>query len=178
LSDEQSLNGYLDHLRENLEILDEQIENAREMSKSKDKGANALQWVKVLRDLIDLRNVTLDKIKAHLLGRDETGTVEEPMETYSSDNHPLTLFERKVHDFLADPWTVADLKIECEKCGKDEETTKTRTFGRFYVDKDWRNYIEPPDQDLCSVCYEKVQEEIQTQVSEAKAQAEKKPLGP
>jgi hypothetical protein len=62
-----------------------------------------------------------------------------------------------------------------EKCGKDDETTKTRTFGKYYIGNDWHNSIEPPDQDLCSVYYDKVQEEIQAQVREAEAQAEKKP---
>jgi hypothetical protein len=57
-------------MRENLETLDEQIANARVMSKRKGKDANALQWTKTLRDLVELRNETLEKIKGHVLGRD------------------------------------------------------------------------------------------------------------
>jgi hypothetical protein len=81
------IDGYLDHLPENLEVLDEAIANARKMSKPKGKGnkAAALQWAKTLRDLVELRNTTLANIKAHLLGRDETGATNEPGDVYAGN---------------------------------------------------------------------------------------------
>jgi len=71
LTGKKPLNGYLDRLRENIEVLDEQIENARKMSKPNKKGDRraALQSAKILRDLVELRNETLDKIKVHLSER-------------------------------------------------------------------------------------------------------------
>lgn len=159
------LNGFLDHLRENLAILDEQIENARAMSK--EKGTGALQWAKTLRDLIQLRNETLDKIKAHLLGRDETGAVEEPMDTFEDDTHPLTRFERKVHAYLAKPWTTDDLKTKCEKCGTENETTQTRHYEQYRVAKDY-SYIQRKPEDLCDPCYEKNLEQLLIDVKAAR----------
>lgn len=159
------LHGFLDHLRENLEILDEQIENAQAMSK--EKGTGALQWAKTLRDLIQLRNETLDKIKSHLLGRDETGTVKEPLGFHSSQTHPLTLFERQVRNFLATPWTVEGLKIKCEKCGVESETTQTRHYERYTVSKDY-SYIQRKPEDLCDPCYEKNLEQLLIDVKAAR----------
>jgi len=160
------LNGFLDHLRENLAILDEQIENARAMSK--EKGTGALQWAKTLRDLIQLRNETLDKIKSHLLGRDETGAVKEPLDFHSSDNHPLTLFERRVHDYLAKPWTVEGLKIKCEKCGTESESTRTRAFEKFYVTNNYSRYIQREDEDLCNPCYDATLQQLHADVKAAR----------
>ena len=162
------LHGFLDHLRENLEILDEQIENAREMSKSKEKTDNSLQWAKTLRDLIELRNATMDKIKAHLLGRDETGTVKEPLDFHSPQSHPLTLFERQVHDCLATPWTVERLKIKCAKCGIESDSTRTRTFERFYTTNNYGQSIQYKDRDLCDSCYDSTLQEIYAEVKAAR----------
>jgi hypothetical protein len=164
------LHGFLDHLRENLEILDEQIENARVMSKSKEKGDNALQWSKTLRDLVELRNATLEKIQAFLLGRSETGTVEEPMDVFSSDTHPLTRFERKFHDYLAKPWTVDDLKTKCAKCETESETTQTHHFEKFYTTSDWSKYIQYDTQNLCDGCYDATLQQLYAEVKEARAQ--------
>jgi len=160
------LHGFLDHLRENLEILDEQIENARAMSK--EKGTGALQWAKTLRDLIQLRNETLDKIKAHLLGRDETGAVEEPMDTFEDDTHPLTRFERKVHAYLAKPWTTDDLKTKCDKCGTETNSTLTRDFGRYQIGKDYNDYFEYKRRDLCDACHDLTSKEIHAEVKAAR----------
>lgn len=38
-----------------------------------------MQWAKTLRDLVELRNSTLANIKAHMLGRDETGVITESL---------------------------------------------------------------------------------------------------
>jgi len=96
--------------------LDEAIATAQTMSKKKGKDANALQWAKCLKDLIELRNSTLTNIKTHLLGRDESGAPIEPPghEGYDGDN--LVLFEREFQTFLS-PWTQEDLKLKCEDCG-------------------------------------------------------------
>ncbi len=144
------------------------------MSKSKEKTDNSLQWAKTLRDLIHLRNETLDKNKSHLLGRDETGTVKEPLNFHSSDNHPLTLFERQVHNYLSRPWTVEGLKIKCEKCEAESDSTRTRTFERFYTTSDYSKYIQHKDRDLCGDCYEKTLQEVHAQVKEAREQGTSK----
>lgn len=145
------LHGFLDHLRETLETLDEQISQARDMSKSKEKTDKSLQWAKTLRDLIELRNQTLDRIKAHLLGRDETGTVREPLNFDSSDNHPLTLFERRIREYLAKPWTVDRLKIKCADCGVESDEIHSHAI--YYNGE----YGTRPTKlvDLCLGCYEK-----------------------
>lgn len=137
--------GYLDRLRENLVTLDEQIENARKMSKVKTKGdkAIALQYVKTLRDLVELRDKTLLAIKAHLLGRDETGAINEPSDVYNGN--PEVEFERTFKTFMA-PWTAEDLKLKCTDCGLESEEVTTRRIQRGY-DSDYF--------DLCNECYEK-----------------------
>ena len=140
------LKGYLDRLRENLVTLDEQIENARKMSKVKTKGdkAVALQYVKTLRDLVELRSKTLLEIKAHLLGREETGSVNEPPDVYNGNNE--VEFERAFKTFMA-PWTREDLKLKCADCGLESEEVSTRQI---------QHKFDPDDYfDLCIGCYEK-----------------------
>jgi hypothetical protein len=148
LTGKKPLNGYLDHLRENVEVLDEQIENARRMSKQKDP--TALQWAKTLRDLVELRNTTLEKIKLHLLGRDPSyGWPTEPPSQY--DNDPEIMFERDFRSFLA-PWKESDLKLECEECHKSREDVEYRDMGQGWQDE----YI-------CVSCYNKFQSEQRKQ---------------
>jgi len=148
--------GYLNRLRENLETLDEQIENARRNSKAKKKGdTQALQWAKTLRDLVELRNVTLEKIKAHLLGRDETGAVMEPRDYYDCDDNPEISFERDF-DRLLSPWTRKDLKLKCKDCGVSSEQVSVRHFPGKYKDPYHIEEITPPKNiELCQKCYEK-----------------------
>ena len=135
----------MNHLRENLEVLDEQIVNARKMSKKKGKDANALQWTKTLRDLIELRNTTMEKIKGHLLGRDETGAINEPSSAW--DDNDQIEFERYFKNQLS-PWTKDDLKLECEDCGVESEEVSNRCFSHPYPEED-------ENLDLCGKCYEK-----------------------
>lgn len=136
---DKKLRGYLDRLRENVEVLDEQIENARAMSKKKD--ATALQWAKTLRDLLELRTTTLSNIKAHLLGRDETGVVKDPEDCW--DENPQVMYERYFKAHLS-PWTVEDLKLECADCG-----VKSEDVSDHYVEG------EGEHRDLCEKCYDK-----------------------
>lgn len=141
-------NGYLDRLRENLDVLDESIAKARTMSKSKKKGDNPLQWTKTLRDLIELRNTTLGNIKVHLLGRDETGTANEPEDSW--DENPQIMFERYFKSQLS-PWTEQDLELECEDCKVSSDEVSNRHFPGKY-----ENYVEvksAEDIDLCPNCY-------------------------
>jgi len=146
LRGKKPLRGYLDRLRENLDTLDEQIESARKMSKKKGKDSNALQWAKTLRDLVELRNMTLANIKAHLLGRDESGAATEPPEYYTSNRNTNVMFERDFEAFLT-PWTREDLKLECEDCGKESEEVSMRQF--------LHEYEADEHFDLCDRCYEK-----------------------
>ena len=144
--------GYLDRLRENLVTLDEQIENARKMSKVKKGGEGvALQYSKTLRDLVELRDKTLLNIKAHLLGRDETGAINEPSDVYAGNQE--VEFERAFKTFMA-PWTAADLKLKCTDCGlESEEVTTRRIEHKFDPDE----YFV-----LCSECYEKREKQDQS----------------
>jgi len=138
--------GYLDRLRENVESLDEAIATARTMSKKKGKDANALQWAKTLRDLIELRNTTLGNIKVHLLGRDETGAPIEPPDNENYDGDEQIMFERDFQAFLS-PWTREDLRLKCEDCGIESEEVSLRRFYRTYVSDVYAR--------LCPDCYRK-----------------------
>ena len=95
-----------------------------------------------LWDLIELRNVQLDKIKGHLLGRDETGAVTEP-ENYWDENQQVE-FERYFKNQLA-PWTLEDLKLECEDCHEESEDVTYYTY-----DGEINMYA-----DLCEKCHNK-----------------------
>ena len=139
--------GYLDRLRENVEALDEAIATAKRMSKREDKSA--LQWTKTLRDLVELRNSTLERIKVHLLGRDETGAPTEPPDHY--DGNELVEFERDFQNFLS-PWTRKDLELECQDCHKFSEEVSQRRIITSYTSYGAPNY---DDFDLCPDCYAK-----------------------
>ena len=154
--------GFLDRLRENLEVLDEQISEARKMSKSgrRRKDPASLQWTKTLRDLVQLRNETLDKIKAHMLGRDETGVVMEPPDHY--DGQPEISFERDFSKLLA-PWSKADLKLECQDCKANSEAVSTRVFDHPH---ELDEYV-----DLCDKCYDKRLQESGEAPGEGRAAA-------
>jgi len=145
------IKGYLDRLRENIDVLDESIANARKMSKRKGKDANALQWTKTLRDLVELRNTTLANIKAHMNGRDETGAVQEPPDLY--DENPQIEFERYFRNLMT-PWTPNDLKLKCEDCGVESEDVSHRDFQEL-KDSHWKTIVEAEDADLCPQCVEK-----------------------
>ncbi len=142
------LNGFLDHMRENLEVLDEQIAIARKRSKLKGNAdkAVALQWAKTLRDLVELRNTTLANVKVHVLGRDETGAPTEPADYYNGNSE--VEFEHVFQTFLT-PWTPQDLKLKCEDCNVNSEDVSTRKFYHAYADDEYF--------DLCKKCYEKRQ---------------------
>src|SRR5208283_3897960 len=96
--------GFLDRLRENIQVLDEEIATARKFAKPR-KGSDSqvsLQWAKTLVNLVELRNTTLDKVKLHLLGRDgEFGLPIEPPGEY--DDNSQIMFEREFKNFLS-PW--------------------------------------------------------------------------
>jgi hypothetical protein len=142
--------AYLDRLRENLQLLDEAVENAQATSKAKQKDSRAaLQWMKMLRDLVELREGTLLEIKAHLLGRDETGAVTEPPNQY--DSNPEVMFERDFQRFL-EPWNESDLKLECEDCGVESEQVSSRAV---QIQAPGQLFAETENHDLCDDCYEK-----------------------
>jgi hypothetical protein len=143
-------------LRENLEVLDEAVANARKMSKPARKGADkaaALQWAKTLRDLVEVRNATLLNIKAHILGRDETGAVNDPANVYSRNGE--VMFERNFRRLLQ-PWTLEDLKLKCEDCGVESEDVFSRSFEKQVpLGIGDMMTTETEHHDLCSRCYEK-----------------------
>jgi uncharacterized small protein (DUF1192 family) len=155
LTGKKLLNGYLDQLRENVATLDETLALARKMGKSKKAGDHhaTIQTLKLIRDLAEVRNATLLSIKAHILGRDETGTVKEPANVYSGNAQ--VMFER---DFkrLLEPWTLEDLKLECEDCGAESEGVFSRSFEK-QVSLGVGDIMttETEHRDLCSRCYAK-----------------------
>lgn len=149
-----NLDGYLDRLRENLEVTDEQITNAREMSRNKALDSRSrLQSIKILRDLVEQRNMIMSNIKAHLLGRDATGAVKEPASFYEGNS--MVEFERNFKRFLT-PWTTEDLKIKCEDCDVESENVSTRSIQKevpMNLTKDLTT-TETEHHDVCSKCYE------------------------
>ena len=148
--------GYLDRLRQNLEILDEEIGKVQSMRKAK-RGSEdraALQWAKLLRDLVEQRTSTLTEIKAHLLGRDQSGAVKDPPDHYVS--HSQIVFERDFRNFL-EPWKESDLRIRCESCGVRSEDVFSRAFSRQVPVLPNSAVMIPETEylDLCPECYEK-----------------------
>ena len=156
LSDGRSLHGFLDRLRENLETLDEQVALARKNS----KGKGGLQWAKLTRDLIEQRNLTLDRIKAHLLGRTEVGNIKEPKDYYGSN--PEVEFERTFQTFLS-PWIRKDLRLPCTNCGKESEDVTQR---QLVVGKDAWGNDETKYSDLCRKCFNKLQSQFDKEILE------------
>ena len=136
-------------MRESLEAIEEQIENAKTMSKKKD--ANSLQWSKQLLNLIQERDVILERVKGHLLGRDETGAIKEPEDSW--DYNGQVEYERNFHNFLK-PWTKDDLKLKCEDCGVSSEEVTNQFFNEVQ-DNHYRTIREAENVDLCPKCYEK-----------------------
>ena len=131
--------GYLDRLRENIEVLDEAIAIARESSKAKENNNRmSLQWSKVLRQLVELRNVTLINIKAHLLGIHQTGVVNDPSGHY--DENLEVEFEREFQKFMRP-------LIKCQHCGRESEEVSTRRIRHEALIPD--EYVR-----LCNKCYQ------------------------
>jgi hypothetical protein len=120
----RKIHGWLDRSRETLQILDRQIKNAERMTKNKDSRV-ALQWVKVLRDLLELRNETLTSIKSHLLGHATTGQVGDPADIYTSEDHATVAFEEEFQDYLTRPWTKKMLKKPEEENDEDEDDSQS-----------------------------------------------------
>jgi hypothetical protein len=152
----EKLHGYLDRLRENLEILDEAVVNAQKMARPKKKGdVSSVQSLKILRDLIELRNATLVEIKAHLLGRNETGALKEPPDYYNGN--PEVMFERDFKKFL-EPWQESDLSLQCEDCkqvSKDIESRCLTIKMSSELPSILPDYERTEYHDLCPKCYEK-----------------------
>jgi hypothetical protein len=84
-------------------------------------------------------------VKAHLLGRDETGSVNEPDDVYAENDE--SEFERDFKRFL-EPWTQNDIEFECEDCGVESDQVERYTFSHPYPQEDEHFY-------LCEKCYEK-----------------------
>ena len=122
----------------NLESLDAGIESVRSPPKG-EKPSEKRARLKLLRDLIELQNETLNGIKAHLLGRDQTGAIVEPAD-YFRGNQQVE-YERYFKWQLSH-WTEDDLKLKCEDCGLQSETVSFHTG-----DNIWAN--------LCNECYAK-----------------------
>jgi hypothetical protein len=143
LTGKKLIHGYLDAFRENVAALDEAIAIARKMSKSK-KSADrhtAIQALKLIRDLAEVRNQTLLNIKAHILGRNESGAIVEPGDHY--EGNAYVEFERDFRNLLT-PWIESDLRLECADCGIESEDVSDR-----YVEKEDRHL------DLCEKCHAK-----------------------
>jgi hypothetical protein len=110
LAGKRALNGYLDRMRKNIQVLDESIESVS-MAPRNEKPAERRARLKLLRDFVELQNATLVATKTHLLGRDETGAPIEPPDHY--DHNDQIEFERYFKN-QPSPWTEDDLKLECE----------------------------------------------------------------
>ena len=148
MTGKRPLNGYLDRMRKNLHVLDESIESVSVAPKN-EKPAEKRARLKLLRDLVELQNQTLTAIKTHLLGRDQTGSPVEPPNRF--DDNDQVEFERYFKGMLA-PWSLEDLKLECQDCGVLTEKVTHRTITHPYPE-------ETEHVDLCGKCYEKRTEE-------------------
>jgi len=97
---------------------------------------------------------TLLNIKAHILGRNETGAVKEPANVYNGNSE--VMFERNFRRLLQ-PWTLEDLKLKCEDCGVESEGVFSRSFEVKvpfpYLPGEFMNETEYHD--LCLKCSEK-----------------------
>jgi hypothetical protein len=152
LTSDKPLNGYLDHVRRNIDLLDESIEDVRKAPEG-EKPAEKRARLKLLRDMIELQNGRLLDAKAHLLGRDDTGAVREPPNRYSSN--PQIMFERDFRNFL-EPWKESDLRLSCEDCSVESEDVSSRSFEKqvpLGIGDMMTTVTE--DHDLCSRCYTK-----------------------
>jgi hypothetical protein len=113
--------------------------------------------MKLTRDLLELRNATLQEIKAHLLGRDVTGAVRQPQDVYHGN--PEVMFERDFRKFLQ-PWRQLDLRLKCKDCGRVDETIETRSLD-VVTDPSGIPALFPQLRhttewvDLCPKCYRK-----------------------
>lgn len=153
MSGSKPLHGFLDRLREHLEILDEAIATSGNLAKPK-QGASSrdtIQGLKILRDLVQERNATLDRIQAVLLGKDETGVTRSPKDVCSGDGQ--VLFEREFH-WMLQPWRESDLLIKCGECGRSSDEVYQRSV-RVGVDR-WGDE-ETEDRDLCDRCFKKLE---------------------
>jgi hypothetical protein len=134
----------LDKLGRNIQALDVGIESVRKPAKG-EKPSDKRPRLKLLRDLIELQNASMAMVKAHLLARDETGSVNEPEDHYSE--YAVWEFERDFKRHL-EPWTQKDIEFECEDCGVESEEVYRQTFSHPYPQEDEHFY-------LCDKCYEK-----------------------
>jgi hypothetical protein len=155
-------------MRRNIDTLDESITDVRK-APGDEKAVDKRARLKLLRDLVELQNQTLAAVKTHLLGRDETGAPNEPIDV--NEHNDQVEFERRFREMLS-PWTQADLKLTCERCKVAGETVSHRTFQNYWTTG--TNSIQYKEQELCRDCYEKTLQELYTQVKEARAQGEKK----
>jgi len=147
---DEPLNGYLDKVRRNIQALDESIESTRKAPEG-EKVAERRARLKLLRDLIELENVTLTGVKSHLLGRDETGAPGEPVGTW--DYNSQVMFERSFH-YLLTPWTLDLLKLKCQDCGIESEEVSHHNFQEIR-DSHYNTIVRAEDADLCPKCVEK-----------------------
>jgi hypothetical protein len=131
-----SICGFLDHARLTLQVLDQSIADAQQMSQAKTgrghDNESRLEWTRELRNLLELRNSTMTEIKHHMLGRDyETGQFSEPEDVWQ--------FERDFHKYVtSEPWTQDDLELECEECHKSSLEVEEYDF-----DDEKRKLCEP-----------------------------------
>jgi hypothetical protein len=145
--DAGKLFGWIDRRRHTLEILEEQIEQAREMATAKtgrghDKTSR-LEWSKTLLRLLELYAQELDTMKRYLHGDPTPGAGDEPCD----DSNGFVEFERLFQSVVVHPWGPKDLELECNDCGKSSKDVSEK-------------YVEDKDEhmNLCSDCYEKRQE--------------------
>lgn len=134
--------GWLDKRRWTIQLLEEAIGQARDMSRAKGGRGHdqesRLEWTKTLSKLLELYAGELRDIKGELWGRDlELGSplVDNTMG-----------FERRFQQRLLEPWTPKDLELTCEDCG----------ISSMYVAECsiW-NGEDDEDHVLCGSCYAK-----------------------
>jgi hypothetical protein len=140
--------GWVGRRRWALQVLEEAIENAREMASAKTgrghDSSSRLEWSKTLMRLLELYDGQLTEIKNHIWGH--TGPGSDKDEVADSDNGFIE-FERLFQGIVLESWTSEHLKLKCVDCGVSSQQVSEQAVYKTAYDYDHLN--------LCPDCYAK-----------------------
>lgn len=134
--------GWLDRRRWTIQLLEEAIGQARDMSRAKggrghDKQSR-LEWTKTLSRLLEIYAAELKDLKGELWSR--SLELASPL----ADN--TMAFERRFQQLLLEPWQPENLELTCEDCGVSSIFVQKCSI---YNGEDNEDHI------LCGSCYAK-----------------------
>jgi len=139
--------GWIDRRRWTLQVLEEAIENAREMAMAKTgrghDSSGRLEWSKTLMKLVELYDSQLSAIKRHIWGNTDAGGNDEPCDS----SNGFIEFERLFQNNVLTPWTSQDLNLKCVDCDVSSQQVSEQAVYKTAYDYDHLN--------LCPDCYAK-----------------------